>query len=380
MRTPVTSGHGAQVTRPFGRWRCPTIRLQRWLSLIVGSVLASSFLAPAALAAAPVVTFTPISLTFGSQVVGATSPPQSVTVTNSGSAPLFINSAATRGTNALDFREINDGCSGLALAPGTSCSVSITFSPTATGTRSGTFILTDNAADSPQTVPITAAGSGTNPPLAINTGFFACTTGVCDIAPGTNVFPNNFFTTTFQASGGAAPYTWTGHPPAGLTLRPSGLLVGAPSATGTSTFSVSVTDSAGTTATGTFTLAVTNPPPSSPPGCQNGGTLVEALGGSTFNGQSPQGEARSDESQFSGCGGFSVLSVQVKNVNLPDGTQLWVTLDFLPVGTITLSGGSGTMPNYNMGHFGVSRDQVRINSALPDVPSAQEILIGGAFR
>ena len=380
MRTPVTSGHGVQVTRPFGGWRRPTIRLQPCLSLILGSLLASSFFAPAALAAAPAVTFTPTSVTFGSQLVGTTSPPQSITVTNSGSALLFISSAVTRGTNALDFTEVNDGCSGLALAPGTSCSVSITFSPTATGTRSGTFIVTDNAADSPQTVPITATGSGTNSGLAINTRFFACTTGVCDVAPGSNVFVNNFFTTTFQASGGAAPYTWSGHPPAGLTLRPSGLLLGAPTATGTSTFSVSVTDSAGTTATGTFSLAVTNPPPPSPSGCQNGGTLVEALSGSTFNGQSPQGQARSDESQFSGCGGFSVLSVQVNNVKLPDGTQLWVTLDFQPVGTITLSGGSGTMANYNMGDFGVSRDQVRINSALPDVPTAQEILIGAAFQ
>jgi hypothetical protein len=37
------------------------------------------------------------------------------------------------------------------------------------------------------------------------------------------------------------------------------------------------------------------------------------------------------------------------------------------------------MATYNMGRFGVSRDQVRVNSALPDVSSAQQILIGGAF-
>jgi hypothetical protein len=66
-------------------------------------------------------------------------------------------------------------------------------------------------------------------------------------------------------------------------------------------------------------------------------------------------------------------------VNLPDGTQLWVTLDFQAVGMITLSRGSGTMPTYNMGHFAVSRDQIRVNSALPDVAGAQQILIGGSF-
>jgi hypothetical protein len=37
------------------------------------------------------------------------------------------------------------------------------------------------------------------------------------------------------------------------------------------------------------------------------------------------------------------------------------------------------MPTYNMGRFGVSRDQVRVYSALPDLSSSQQILIGGSF-
>jgi hypothetical protein len=57
-----------------------------------------------------------------------------------------------------------------------------------------------------------------------------------------------------------------------------------------------------------------------------------------------------------------------------------VTLDFKPVGTITLRGGSGTMATYNMGRFGVSNDYVRVYSALPDISTSQQILIGGAFR
>ena len=66
-------------------------------------------------------------------------------------------------------------------------------------------------------------------------------------------------------------------------------------------------------------------------------------------------------------------------MNLPDGTRLLVTLDFGAVGFITLRGGSGTMAPYNMGRFGVPRDQIRVNSALPDVSTAQQILIGGSF-
>jgi hypothetical protein len=334
--------------------------------------------APPPPAGAPAVAFTPTSLTFAAQAIGTTSAPQSIRVTNTGNAGLFINSAAV--PNTLDFTEVSDGCSGLTLAAGTSCSVSITFSPTLSGTRSAAFTLTDNAANSPQTVPLTGTGTGTNPPLAIDSRFFTCANGVCDVGAGQNVFVNNFFTTTFSASGGTPPYRWSGQVPAGLTLRPSGLLLGAPSAKGTSTFTVTVTDAAGATATGSFSLTVTDPPPPSPSGCQTGGVLKEPLSGPSFNGKVPSGEASADETKFSGCGGFSLLSVQVKDVNLPDGSVLWVTLDFKPVGTITLRGGSGTMPTYNMGHFGVSNDDVRVYSALPDISSSQQILIGGAFR
>lgn len=329
--------------------------------------------------AAPAVTLTPSSLTFTTQAVGATSPPQSITVTNAGGSGLFINSAQTRGTNALDFTQVNDGCSGLTLAPGGSCSVAITFTPTDGGNRSATFILTDNAANSPQTAPITGTGAGATSPVSINTQFFTCTNGVCDIGTGSNVFVNNFFTTTFLASGGTAPFTWTGQPPAGLTLRPSGLLLGAPSALGTSTFQVTVTDANGGTATGTFALTVTGPPPPTPSGCQTGGVKKETLSGPAFNNRTPSGQATADMTKFSGCGGFSTLSVSVSNVNLPDGAVLWVTLDFKAVGTITLRGGSGSMPTYNMGFFGVSRDQVAVYSALPDVASSKQILIGGSF-
>lgn len=376
MFTASRNGDAARAGRAIHQ-RGPRMRLQRSLSVVAVSLLTLGVPAPGAAAAAPAVTFTPTSLTFGARVIGTTSAPQSVTVANTGNASLFINSAAV--PNTLDFTVVNDGCSGLTLAPGTSCSMSITFSPTASGTRSAALTVTDNALGSPQTAPITGGGSGTNPALASNTQFFTCAGGVCDIGGGSNVFVNNFFTTTLMASGGTAPYTWSGQPPAGLTLRPSGLLLGVPSTTGTSTFTATVTDSTGAKAAGTFSLTVTNPPPPTSNGCQTGGTLNEQLSGSAFNGQTPQGQASADESQFSGCGGFSLLSVQVKDVNLPDGTQLWVTLDFQAVGTITLRGGSGTMATYNMGDFGVSRDQVRVESALPDVSTSEEILIGGSF-
>jgi hypothetical protein len=328
----------------------------------------------------PAVTLTPPSLTFASQDLGTTSAPQSINVANTGNASLFINSAQVKGANPLDFTAVSDGCSGLTLAAGASCTMSITFKPTNTGTRSATLIVTDNAPNSPQTASITGTGTGTTPTLALDNQFFSCANGVCDVGAGRNVFVNNFFTTTFRATGGSPPYTFSGQGPAGETLRPSGLMLGSPTIKGTQTFSVTVTDSTGASATGTYSMTVTDPPPPTPPGCQTGGTLREPLSGPAFNGRTPSGQATADETKFSGCGGFSTLSVSVNNVALPDGSRLWVTLDFGPVGTITVRGGSGTMATYNMGRFGVSNDDVRVYSALPDVAGSQQILIGGAFR
>ncbi len=119
-------------------------------------------------------------------------------------------------------------------------------------------------------------------------------------------------------------------------------------------------------------VAVTFMParPAAAGGC--GPTVKEALSGPALNGVVPEGQAQADESQFL-CGGTTTLTVQVKNVNLPDGTVLPVSLDFTPVGTITLSRSEGTLVT-NLGHFAVSFDQIRVNY------NGSTILIGGSFQ
>lgn len=360
--------------------RLDTAKLRRrTLGLLAGCALAlASTGGVAGASGTPGITLSPASLTFATQHTGTTSTPQTITATNSGTASLFSNNVALSG-NTLDFTIVDDECIGMTIAPGASCAISVTFSPTTTGTRAASVVYTDNAPNSPQSAALTGTGEGTTAPLAIDTEFFTCANGVCDIAEGSDVFVNNFFTTSFLASGGTPPYTWSGQLPAGLTLRPSGLVIGDPTSTGTSRFRVSVTDAAGSTASGRFSLTVTNPPGPTPPGCQTGGMLREPLSGSAIGGRTPNGTATADETKFSGCGGFSLLSVRVSNVNLRDGTVLWVTLDFQPVGMITLRGGSGTMPTYSMGDFAVSRDQIRVYSSLPDQSPFTQILIGGFF-
>ncbi len=108
------------------------------------------------------------------------------------------------------------------------------------------------------------------------------------------------------------------------------------------------------------------------PAFAGGTTLQETLSGPAINGVVPEGQALADESQFL-SGGSTTLTVQVKKVNLPDGTVLGVTLDFQPIGTITLNRGEGTL-TANLGHFAVSNDEVRVNNG------ATNILIGGFFR
>jgi hypothetical protein len=119
-------------------------------------------------------------------------------------------------------------------------------------------------------------------------------------------------------------------------------------------------------------LAVAPVAPASAGGGCNGPTVVEQLSGSAFNGVVPEGRATADESQFP-CGGSTILTVQVKNINLPDGTVVNVSLDFTPIGNITLSRLGGTLVT-DLGHFAVSNDEVRV------AHNGQVILIGPFFR
>jgi hypothetical protein len=324
----------------------------------------------------------PTALNFGSQANGTTSAAQTITATNTGTANLFFNNVAESGSFGLDYTIVNDGCIGLTLTPGQSCQTSVTFSPNNTGTMPESLVFTDNAATSPQTVAMTGTGTGTQTPLSIDDQFFACSGGVCDITNNDPRIVNNFYATGFIAQGGTPPYTWSSSQvPSGMTLHSSGLLFGDPTVLGTTTFQVTVTDAAGATQTGAFSLPTTNSPAPSPGGsCQTYGTLTDSLSGSAINGQTPSGVGTADETQLSGCGGFALLTVQVNNVNRPDGTVLWVTFDGLAVGEIILRRGSGTMPQYNLGDFSVGGfEQVRVFDSLPDASPFQQILIGGGF-
>jgi hypothetical protein len=94
-----------------------------------------------------------ISLTFGLQLVGTTSSPQEVTLTNTGPIALNISSITASG----DFLQENN-C-GSSLPAGESCTIRVAFRPSDKGVRSGAVTITDNAANSPQTIALTGTGT-----------------------------------------------------------------------------------------------------------------------------------------------------------------------------------------------------------------------------
>ncbi|SHL25334.1 choice-of-anchor D domain-containing protein [Actinacidiphila paucisporea] len=99
----------------------------------------------------PVLNANPANLSFGGTVVGSTAAPQTVTVTNSGTTAATVSGVTATG----DFTQTNN-CSSLAV--GASCAVTVTFKPTAGGTRNGTLTLTSNANNSPTAVALSGAG------------------------------------------------------------------------------------------------------------------------------------------------------------------------------------------------------------------------------
>jgi sugar lactone lactonase YvrE len=142
---------------------------------------------------APAIKLSGTSLTFGQQNVGTTSAPQSITLTNFGSAPLNLTISVTK-----DF-VVSTTCS-TSLPGGSNCTISVSYAPTITGPETGTVTLSDNAFTGTQTISL--SGTGTAP--------------VVSISPGTVNFQPQLLNTTSGAqfvvlsNSGTGPLTFSG--------------------------------------------------------------------------------------------------------------------------------------------------------------------------
>ena len=130
------------------------------LTVNAGGVTSTVSLTGTGTAPGPVLNATPASLSFAGTDVGSSSAAKAVTVTNSGTSPAAVSGVAVTG----DFSQTNN-CS--SVAAGSSCTVTVTFQPTASGTRTGTLTVTSNANNSPATVSLTGSGIGATTNLAL---------------------------------------------------------------------------------------------------------------------------------------------------------------------------------------------------------------------
>jgi hypothetical protein len=154
-----------------------------------------AFVAKISPAIVPGLSVSPADLTFSSQVVGTTSSPQTVTLTNQESSSISISSVSISNTigNGINFTSTNT-C-GTGLGPGASCVITVTFAPTESGTLNAILTISDNAFGGPHVVGLTGTAT---------------------------TVPADFSLTTTQASasvsaGQSANYTATLSPEGGFT-------------------------------------------------------------------------------------------------------------------------------------------------------------------
>ncbi len=111
------------------------------------------------------------SAAFGTATDGTSATPITITLNNVGTPAINLNTLSITGANAADF-SINSSQStcinGATLAPSASCTIVLNFKPSASGARSATLQISDNAGVNPQTIALSGTGlSATQVPLPL---------------------------------------------------------------------------------------------------------------------------------------------------------------------------------------------------------------------
>lgn len=114
----------------------------------------------------PAVNLNPDTVDFGEQPLNSTSEPRSVTLTNVGQGDLRVSRVELGGANVDDFT-FEEVCTDFLMLPGDACVITVRFTPRSTGLRTAELILTDNAPNSPQRLPLRGVGLVTLPDLVI---------------------------------------------------------------------------------------------------------------------------------------------------------------------------------------------------------------------
>ena len=122
----------------------------------------------------PVATLSGTAIAFNPATVGTVTAAPGISLTNTGTGALTISSVVMGGVNLDQFTQTNN-C-GTSLAVGASCTLTISFAPTQAGSFTAVVTITDNAANSPQTISLSGASNGAIATLSPASVTFAATT------------------------------------------------------------------------------------------------------------------------------------------------------------------------------------------------------------
>jgi Astacin (Peptidase family M12A)/Abnormal spindle-like microcephaly-assoc'd, ASPM-SPD-2-Hydin len=283
---------------------------------------------------------TPTGLTFQSQLVGTTSTSQTVSVKNTGTLSTTLSIGAATG----DFAQMNN-C-GASLGPGASCTLTVTFTPTASGTRAGSIAITDQASNSPQSVSLTGTGTVVTITLTPSSLTFSSQT-VGTTSPSQTVTVKNTGTASTTLSIGAATGDFAQTNNCTSTLAAGGsctlTVTFTPTTTGTRTGAISITDQAtnspqsvslsGTGAAATITVTATPTTltfPATAVGSSSASQAVTVKNTSSTGNTTVSIAASTNFAQTSNC--------PVSPATLNAGVSCTVNATFVPTATGLLSG------------------------------------------
>ncbi len=208
--------------------------------------------------AAPAIAINPFTVTYTSQQVGTASKPVTITVTNTGTAPLVVTSVLT----SIDFSQTNT-CVGTPIVQSATCSLQLIFLPTTAGTRTGLVTIYANVPGGQATASLTGTGTPGASIVLTPTALIFPATSVGATSPIQNLTISNSGGTiatlqtpviTGDFSITANTCTTTLAPSTGCTLS----LAFVPTASGPRSGTLSAVDSAGTQVA-TLTGQATNP-------------------------------------------------------------------------------------------------------------------------
>jgi hypothetical protein len=183
---------------------------------------------------APIANIAPSTVSFGSVAVGGNSSVVNIVVTNTGTANLVIGTIPSLGS---PFFIISNGCGLQTIAPQMSCTIETQFSPTMSGPANVTMFIPDNAAGSPQTVPLSGTGAG-QPVVSVQLN---------QLSASLSAGQSQQFTATVTGSSNMT-VTWSLNPQLG-TINQTGLYTAPSSITTQQIVTVTATSAADTTKT-----------------------------------------------------------------------------------------------------------------------------------